>query len=121
MRDGVMHDGVDISAPFGTAVRAADNGAVIFCGRMRGYGNVVIVRHDDHYATVYGHNEENDVREGERVRRGQIIARVGRTGRTTGCNLHFEIRRDNLARNPMNYLVMPATASAPRLAGGAAL
>jgi murein DD-endopeptidase MepM/ murein hydrolase activator NlpD len=116
-----MHDGVDISAPRGTPVRAAGDGVVIFCGHMRGYGNVVIIRHDDHYATVYGHDEINYVREGERVRRDQIIGRVGRTGRTTGSNLHFEVRRDNLARNPMNYLAVPPTAAASPFAVGSAL
>ncbi len=109
MRNGVMHDGVDIAAPTGTPIRAADRGLVIFAGKLRGYGNVVILRHDDHFVTIYGHNLVNSVREGDRVGRGQIIAEVGRTGRTTGPNLHFEVRRDNLARNPLNYLlVVPA-------------
>ncbi len=106
IRNGVMHDGIDISAPAGTPVRAADLGLVIFSGRLRGYGNVVILRHDDHYVTVYGHNRVNSVREGDRVARGQIIAQVGTTGRTTGPNLHFEVRHDNLARNPLNYLLV---------------
>jgi lipoprotein NlpD len=109
IRNGVMHDGVDISAPAGTPVRAADLGVVIFSGRLRGYGNVVILRHDDHYVTVYAHNRINSVREGDRVGRGQIIAEVGTSGRTTGPNLHFEVRHDNLAQNPLNYLLaMPA-------------
>ena len=82
---------------------------VIFSGRLRGYGNVVILRHDDHYVTVYAHNRLNSVREGDYVARGQIIAEVGTTGRTTGPNLHFEVRHDNLARNPLDYLrAMPA-------------
>jgi murein DD-endopeptidase MepM/ murein hydrolase activator NlpD len=104
MRNGVMHDGVDICAPTGTPVHAAADGVVIFSGRLRGYGNVVIIRHDDHYVTVYGHNSSNCVRDGNRVRRGEVVAWVGRTGRTTGDNLHFEVRRDNLARNPLYYL-----------------
>ena len=109
IRNGVMHDGVDIAAPAGTPVHAADRGVVIFSGRLRGYGNVVILRHDDHYVTVYAHNRLNSVREGDYVARGQIIAEVGTTGRTTGPNLHFEVRHDNLARNPLNYLrAMPA-------------
>ncbi len=109
MRNGVMHDGVDIAAPAGTPVHAAGKGVVIFSGRLRGYGNVVIVRHDDHYVTVYAHTRTNAVREGDTVARDQIIAQVGTTGHTTGPNLHFEVRRDNFARNPLNYLpVIPA-------------
>ncbi len=107
IRNGTMHDGVDIAAPIGTAVRAAESGTVIYAGRLRGYGNVIIVRHDDHYVTVYGHNSANLVREGDSVARGQVIANIGDSGRTTGANLHFEVRRDNTARNPLAYLPRP--------------
>jgi murein DD-endopeptidase MepM/ murein hydrolase activator NlpD len=107
IRNGTMHDGVDIAAPIGTAVHAADSGTVIYAGRLRGYGNVIIVRHDDHYVTVYGHNSTNLAREGDAVARGQVIATIGDSGRTTGANLHFEVRRDNTARNPLAYLPRP--------------
>ena len=107
IRNGTMHDGVDIAAPIGTAVHAAESGTVIYAGRLRGYGNVIIVRHDDHYVTVYGHNSSNLVREGDAVTRGQVIASIGDSGRTTGANLHFEVRRDNTARNPLAYLPRP--------------
>jgi murein DD-endopeptidase MepM/ murein hydrolase activator NlpD len=107
IRNGTMHDGVDIAAPIGTAVHAAESGIVIYSGRLRGYGNVIIVRHDDHYVTVYGHNSSNLVREGDTVSRGQVIASIGDSGRTTGANLHFEVRRDNTARNPLAYLPRP--------------
>ncbi len=107
IRNGTMHDGVDIAAPLGTAVRAAESGTVIYAGRLRGYGNVIILRHDDHYVTVYGHNSSNLVREGDVVARGQVIASIGDSGRTTGANLHFEVRRDNTARNPLAYLPRP--------------
>jgi murein DD-endopeptidase MepM/ murein hydrolase activator NlpD len=107
IRNGTMHDGVDIAAPVGTPVHAAEAGTVIFSGRLRGYGNVVIVRHDEHYVTVYGHNSENLVHEGDTVARGQVIGSIGASGRTTGANLHFEVRRDNLARNPLAYLPRP--------------
>lgn len=109
IRNGAMHDGVDIAAPAGTPVYAADGGVVIFSGTLHGYGNTVIIRHDDDYATVYGHNERNLVSEGVRVARGQQIGEIGRSGRTTGANLHFEVRRDNLARDPLAYLPQPAT------------
>jgi murein DD-endopeptidase MepM/ murein hydrolase activator NlpD len=109
IRNGAMHDGVDIAAPAGTPVYAADGGVVIFSGTLHGYGNTVIIRHDDGYATVYGHNERNLVSEGVRVGPGQQIGAIGRSGRTTGANLHFEVRRDNVAQNPLAYLPQPAT------------
>ena len=107
IRNGAMHDGVDISAPVGTPVLAADSGVVIFSGTLHGYGNTVIIRHDDGYVTVYGHNERNLVNEGDRVERGRQIGAIGRSGRTTGANLHFEVRRDNLAQDPLAYLPEP--------------
>ena len=107
MRHGVMHDGVDIAAPAGTPVHAADSGSVIYSGRLRGYGNVVILRHSGGYVTVYGHNERNLVREGASVARGQEIAELGSTGRATGPNLHFEVRYNNQAQNPLAYLPAP--------------
>ena len=109
IRNGAMHSGVDIAAPVGTPVLAADSGVVIFSGTLHGYGNTVIIRHDDEYATVYGHNSRNLVSEGTRVTPGQEIGEIGRSGRTTGANLHFEVRRDNIAENPLAYLPEPAT------------
>jgi lipoprotein NlpD len=103
-RNGSVHDGIDIAAPVGALVRAAADGEVAYCGSLPGYGNVVILRHVGGYATVYGHNDSNHAKEGETVRRGQFIATVGRTGRTTGPNLHFEIRKENVARDPLSYL-----------------
>lgn len=99
-----FHDGIDIGAPPGTVVRAAREGNVIYSDTLRGYGNVVIVQHAGGYATVYAHNEENLVDAGSKVRQGQPVAKVGRSGRTSGPNLHFEIRKDNVARNPIYFL-----------------
>lgn len=107
-----FHDGIDIAAEEGTAVYAAADGVVAFADELRGYGRVVIVRHGDEYATVYAHNQRNLVEEGEKVKRGQKIALVGDSGRTTAPNLHFEVRRDNVARDPIAYLPPE-----PRLAG----
>jgi len=104
IRDGVKHDGIDIASPAGTRVRAAASGSVIYSGKLRGYGNVVIIKHDEHYVTVYAHNQENLVTEGSGVSDGQVIAQVGTSGHTTGPNLHFEVRRDNVAYNPLDYL-----------------
>ncbi len=111
-----MHDGIDIAAPVGTPVHAAAAGRVIYAGRVRGYGNVVIVQHANHYATVYAHNSVNKVREGQSVSRGQVISKVGTTGRTTGPNLHFEVRRDNVASNPLRYLPPPSPSIGTQLA-----
>jgi murein DD-endopeptidase MepM/ murein hydrolase activator NlpD len=71
---------------------------------MRGYGNMVIVRHDGGIVSVYAHNQINLVREGQQVARGEIIARVGSTGRVTAPHLHFEIRKNNFAQDPLLYL-----------------
>jgi murein DD-endopeptidase MepM/ murein hydrolase activator NlpD len=107
MRHGTMHDGVDIAAATGTPVHAADSGLVVFVGKLNGYGNTVIVRHSDGYVTVYGHNSRILVNEGSTVARGRKIAEVGTSGRTTGANLHFEVRYDNRACNPLSYLTPP--------------
>ncbi|MBI3783168.1 MAG: M23 family metallopeptidase, partial [Deltaproteobacteria bacterium] len=109
-----VHDGIDVSAPVGTPVRAALRGDVVYSDALRGYGNVVIVRHDDGFATVYAHNQRNLVTAGQRVDRGEIIARVGDSGHTTGSNLHFEVRKDNIARNPLFFLPVSATVAVPQ-------
>jgi lipoprotein NlpD len=103
-RNGSFHDGIDIAAAPGTPVLAAADGDVLFSDVLRGYGNVVIVRHHGGYLTVYAHNRVNAVKEGQFVRRGQRLAEVGQSGRATGPSLHFEVRKDNLARDPLRYL-----------------
>jgi murein DD-endopeptidase MepM/ murein hydrolase activator NlpD len=103
-RGDSFHDGIDIGAAPGTPVHAARDGTVIYSDSLRGYGNVVIVEHGGGYATVYAHNEENLVRAGTQVHQGDTLARLGRTGRTSGPNLHFEVRKDNVARNPIYFL-----------------
>jgi lipoprotein NlpD len=108
------HDGIDISSAEGTPVRAARGGRVLYSDRLRGYGNLLILAHDDGYATVYAHIQANRIQPGTDVRQGQVIAAVGRTGKTSGANLHFEIRKDNVARNPLFYLPAPAGRAADR-------
>jgi lipoprotein NlpD len=103
-RGGSFHDGIDISAPKGTAIIAVADGEVIFSSALHGYGNIVILRHRNGLVTVYAHNHRNLVAEGEWVRRGRVIAEVGQTGRASGPHLHFEVRKDNQARNPLRYL-----------------
>jgi len=108
-----FHDGIDISAPRGTPVRAAADGEVVYSDSLRGYGNVIIVRHRDGFATVYAHNERNEVRTGQRVRRGEVIGTVGDSGRATGPNLHFEVRQDNVAHDPLGVLPPVEQVSTP--------
>ena len=98
------HDGIDLAAPEGTPVVAAESGTVLFAGKKRGYGNLILVGHDGDVVTVYAHNRENLVEVGQRVRRGALIARVGRTGNATGPHLHFEVRIAARPRNPMEFL-----------------
>jgi murein DD-endopeptidase MepM/ murein hydrolase activator NlpD len=116
MRNGSMHEGVDIAAPAGTPIHAADRGVVEFAGQLHGYGNTVIIRHDDDYVTVYAHNLVNLVHEGDHVGAGQVIAEIGTSGHATGANLHFEVRRDNIARDPLAYLPPPVETNAAGIA-----
>ncbi len=103
-RGSSFHDGIDIAAPEGTPILAIEAGEVIYSDQLRGYGNMVIVRHAGGIVSVYAHNEANLVREGQAVARGEVVARVGSTGRVSGPHLHFEIRRNNAAQDPLRYL-----------------
>ncbi|HEX2230006.1 MAG TPA: LysM peptidoglycan-binding domain-containing M23 family metallopeptidase [Candidatus Binatia bacterium] len=103
-RGAGFHDGIDIAAPAGTPIRAIDAGEVIYSDQLRGYGNMVIIRHSAGFVSVYAHNERNFVIQGQRVSRGETIARVGSTGRVTGPHLHFEIRRNNKAEDPLSHM-----------------
>jgi len=98
------HEGIDIAARKGTDIRAAAPGRVILSGWLGGYGRVVIVKHAGAYSTVYAHTSRNRVKKGQFVEKGQVIAEVGDTGNAKGAHLHFEIRRDSKARDPMRYL-----------------
>jgi lipoprotein NlpD len=103
-RGDSFHDGIDLAAAEGTPVHAARAGRVIYSDQIPGYGNIVILDHDRGLSTVYAHNQRNEVRVGDDVALGQLVARLGSTGRTTGANLHFEVRVQNVARNPLYYL-----------------
>ena len=98
------HKGIDIAAPRGTPVYAADGGTVTYAGWMSGYGYLVRINHGNGYETYYGHNSSLTVSVGQKVYKGQQIARVGSTGNSTGNHCHFEIRYNGVAKNPLNYL-----------------
>ena len=101
------HRGVDIKAPKGTPVRAAAAGVVVFSGRQSSYGRVVKIRHPNGLSTTYAHNSANFVKVGERVKAGALIGAVGRTGRATTNHLHFEVRQQGVARDPLPLLRHP--------------
>ena len=103
--DRKRHQGIDISCSLGTPIKASNAGRVIYSGNtIKGYGNMVILRHSEEYVTVYAHNQVNLVKERDRIEKGQIIGKVGKTGRATGPHLHFEIRRYNKPVDPLLYL-----------------
>lgn len=99
-RWGKDHQGIDIAALEGTPILAADDGVVVFSGRMGGYGKVIVLAHYHGLFTVYAHNKKNLVEKGSRVGRGERIGKVGQTGKATGPHLHFEIRKNGQAINP---------------------
>ena len=99
-----FHLGLDIAVPYGTGIKAADGGTVIKAGWSGSYGNLVAIRHDNGIVTYYGHNSSILVNVGDKVYQGQIIARAGSTGNSSGNHCHFEVRVNNTSVNPRNYL-----------------
>jgi len=99
-----LHSGIDIAEPYGTPVMAADNGVASLYGTCCGYGNYVILTHGNGYSTLYGHLSGFNVRNGQLVVRGQVIAFEGSTGNSTGPHLHFEVRYNDNYVDPCNYL-----------------
>lgn len=104
LRHKRFHKGLDIAAPLGTKVIAADNGIVKFSGRVKKYGYVVILQHSDYFETRYAHLSKILVNNGDKVQKGEIIGFIGKTGRATGYHLHFEIRIDNEPVDPLKFL-----------------
>ena len=102
---GQFNDGINIAAKPGDNVRAADAGTVVYAGnKLSGYGNLILIRHDNGYFTVYSHMAENRVAKGARVARGQTIGIVGASGQVRTPQLHFEIRKGTQSLNPDAYL-----------------
>src|SRR5690606_9771758 len=106
-RWGRHHEGIDIPGRVGTSIVAAADGKVIYSGSgLGGYGNITVILHDNGYHTVYAHAKRNLTVAGQRVYKGQVIAQLGKSGRSTGPHLHFEIRKNSRPLNPTQVLAM---------------
>ncbi len=103
--NGLQNDGINLAVPEGTPVKAADDGVVAYAGNeLKGYGNLVLVRHSNGFVTAYAHASEVLVKKGDVVKRGQVIAKSGQTGTVTSPQLHFEIRKGSVPVDPAQYL-----------------
>jgi murein DD-endopeptidase MepM/ murein hydrolase activator NlpD len=103
--NGVQNDGINIALPVGTPVKAAEDGVVAYAGNeLKGYGNLVLVRHPNGYVTAYAHAKELNVKRGDHIKRGQVIAKSGQSGNVNAPQLHFEIRKGATPLDPKKYL-----------------
>jgi murein DD-endopeptidase MepM/ murein hydrolase activator NlpD len=103
--DGTHNDGINLSVPQGTSVHAAENGTVAYAGsELKGYGNLILVRHDNGWVTAYAHNDELMVKRGDKVQRGQVIAKAGRSGAVDQPQVHFELRQGSKPVDPVPFL-----------------
>ena len=105
-RSGENHSGLDFKGEIGEPIEVTADGEVIQAGRIGGYGNAIKIKHGFNYETLYGHLSEIDVAVGQKVRAGQIIGKLGNTGRSTGPHLHYEVRLSGLAVDPENFLTL---------------
>jgi murein DD-endopeptidase MepM/ murein hydrolase activator NlpD len=104
--NGLKNEGINIAVPEGTSIRAADDGVVAYAGNeLKGYGNLILIRHAGGYVTAYAHAKELFVKRGDTVKRGDVIAKAGQTGSVTSPQLHFEVRKGATALDPLKYLV----------------
>jgi murein DD-endopeptidase MepM/ murein hydrolase activator NlpD len=103
--NGLQNDGIDVAVPNGTPVKAAEDGTVAYAGNeLKGYGNLVLIRHSNGYVTAYAHASEILVKRGDTVKRGQVIAHSGSTGNVNAPELHFEIRKGATPVDPAQFL-----------------
>lgn len=103
--NGLKNEGINIAVPEGTSIRAADSGVVAYAGNeLKGYGNLVLIRHENGYVTAYAHAKELFVKRGDTVKRGDVIAKAGQTGSVSSPQLHFEVRKGAVALDPMKFL-----------------
>ena len=103
-----MHEGLDIATPHGTPIVATADGVVSFAGPLAAFGNVVFINHGHGFTTFYAHTSSIRVKEGKPVKRGDAIAQVGTSGRTTGPHVHYEVQVNGTTVNPMKYIVDPS-------------
>lgn len=103
--DGTHNDGINLAVPLGTEVHAAESGVVAYSGNeLKGYGNLVLLRHDNGWVTAYAHNDELLVKRGDKVKRGQVISKAGKTGSVDQPQVHFELRQGSRPVDPTPYL-----------------
>ena len=103
--NGKANDGINLAVPEGTPVKAAEDGVVAYAGNeLKGYGNLVLVRHSNGYVTAYAHASELMVKRGDTIRRGQVIAKSGQSGEVGSPQLHFEIRKGSQPVDPLQFL-----------------
>ncbi len=103
--DGTHNDGVNLSVPLGTEVHAAESGVVAYAGsELKGYGNLILVRHDNGWVTAYAHNDELIVKRGDRVKRGQVLAKAGKSGQVDQPQVHFELRQGSKPVDPTPFM-----------------
>lgn len=119
-----MHTGIDYAVPTGTEVKAAEHGKVVFAGYQGGYGNLLVIKHNSTYRTVYAHLDRFKAKIGDWVNQGDVVAYTGNTGLSTGPHLHFEIRKNGLSLNPLtgesssDHLLVLNNDTAPKINGG---
>jgi len=101
-----LHPGIDFRGAKGDPVHVTADGNVVFTGRKGGYGNCIIVQHKNDFETLYGHLSHIDVKEGQSVKTGDVIGKVGSTGRSTGTHLHYEVRKNGKPINPVKFLTL---------------
>jgi murein DD-endopeptidase MepM/ murein hydrolase activator NlpD len=102
---GLRNEGINIAVPEGTDVRSAEAGVVAYAGNeLKGYGNLVLIRHEGGWVTAYAHNKDLFVKRGDTVKRGDVIAKAGQTGSVTSPQVHFELRKGATAVDPVKYL-----------------
>jgi len=102
---GLHNDGINISAPRGTAVKASENGVVAYAGNeIRGFGNLLLIKHTGGWISAYAHNDQLLVKRGDKIKRGQTIAKMGSSGNVSSTQLHFELRKGRRAVDPLKYL-----------------
>ncbi len=104
-KSGLHNDGINIAAARGASVKAAENGVVVYTGNaLKGSGNLILLRHDNQWMTAYAHLDSIGVKQGQTIKRGSVIGKVGSTGGVSTPQLHFEVRRGTSAMNPTKYM-----------------